>query len=303
MKKYKMVFCGTGMIGAGLAANAIIHDMDVTLYDVVTPEKIRENIIKIYRILEKAGAVSKNLLEKFEHVKISTDLKEAVQNADFVQECVPEKIELKRSIYRTIQESAGEQCIICSSTSAIMPSILSEGALYPKSIIVGHPYNPSYLLPLIEVCGPQAEEQTLQKAVQIYEAIGKKAIICRKEIKGFIVNRLSWGAMNAAIESVVGGICSVEDMDNAIMYGPGMRMAVTGQLLTISLGIQGGFRERSAKYGHEPNPDDLIIAEGVDRQIANRPEEIGNTVETVEAWRDKMLAEILEIYKKYHLIA
>ena len=90
------------------------------------------------------------------------------------------------------------------------------------------------------------------------------------------------------------GVCSVEDMDKAIMYGPGMRMAVTGQILTLSLGVQGGLRAVAAKYGKEPSESDLVCADGVDEEIANRPEEWGNTVEGVEKFRDKMFAEILK---------
>lgn len=90
------------------------------------------------------------------------------------------------------------------------------------------------------------------------------------------------------------GVCSVEDMDKAIMYGPGMRMAVTGQILTLSLGVQGGLRAVAAKYGKEPSESDLVCADGVDEEIANRPEKWGNTVEGVEKFRDKMFAEILK---------
>ena len=124
--------------------------------------------------------------------------------------------------------------------------------MYPGSIVVGHPYNPSYLLPLIEICGGEGADPTIMaKAKEIYEAMGKVPVICKKEINGFVVNRLSWAALASAKECIQEDICSVEDIDKAIMYGPGMRMAVTGQMLTMSLGVDGGFRKMAEKYGAE----------------------------------------------------
>lgn len=296
MEKVKMAFAGSGMIGAGLAVNALINGHHVAVYDVIDVEKIEQNIRKVMDIMKDAQAVSADEADAaMARASYTNDLAEAVRDAVFVQECVPERIDLKRSIYRQVQEVCGRNIVIASSTSAIMPSVLQEDALYPENIVVGHPYNPSYLLPLIEVCGGEgASEETIQKVMEIYSSMGKTPVYCRKEVEGFIVNKLSWAAMDVAKQLVLDGVCSVEDMDKAIMYGPGMRMAVTGQILTMSLGIQGGLRAAAAKYGKEPNEADCILADGVDAEIANRTEEQGNTVEAVEKYRDKMFAAILK---------
>lgn len=294
----KATFVGTGIIGAGLAANAALADFDITLYDVVPVEKIKENFKKIMDILVEAGATTQEKADKaMADAKYSTDLKEAVKGAEFVQEAIPERLQLKIDTYRQIQEVTGPDTLIASTTTAMFPSKLREGALYPDSIIVGHPYNPSYLLPLVEICaGNEPSQPVVDKAMKIYQAMNKVPILCRKEISGFVVNRMSWAALAAAKESVREGICSVEDMDKAIMYGPGMRMAVLGQLLTISLGIPGGFREEAVKYGNEPTPYDEMYAQGVDEEIANRDPEKGNTVEDVAKWRDKMFVQILKLH-------
>ena len=157
MANYKAVFIGTGMIGAGLGANALLHDFDVTLYDVVSEEQIRKNLKNIFDILVEAGMTTQAIAdEKQKTVKISTDLKEALKGgADIVQEAVPEREDLKRSIFRTVQEILGDKTIIVSTTSHYFPSILQKDALYPGNILVAHPYNPSYILPLIEICGPE----------------------------------------------------------------------------------------------------------------------------------------------------
>ena len=295
-----ITFVGTGMIGAGLAANAILADFNVTLFcrGEKKEQALRETLDKIFGILIEAGATTKDVVdEKMAKVKFCYDMAESVKDADFVQESVSERLELKHETYRIIQESAGKDVVICSSTSALFPSALSEGALYPGNILVGHPYNPSYLLPLIEICGgPTGSEEAIEKAKEVYTAMGKVPLLCRKEITGFIVNRMSWAALAAATESVVQGVCSVEDMDKAIMFGPGMRMAVTGQLLTISLGVDGGFREMDHKYGRETNPDSLVIADGIDEWLPKRPKETGNTPEEIALWRDKMFVQILKLH-------
>lgn len=296
MSKVKAVFCGTGMIGAGLAANAIINDFDVTLYDVVEEAQIMKNINTVMDIMVDAGAETKEEAEKkLSRVKVCTDLAEAVKGADFVQECAPENLELKKKIYRQIQEVAGEKCIIASSTSGLFPSKLIEDALYPDRIVVGHPFNPSYLLPMVEICGPHAPQETIDEAKKIYEAMGKVAIVCRKESKGYIANKINWAIMDAASAGVREGLCSVEEMDKAIMFGPGMRTAVTGQLLTLSLGVDGGYRNYAQKYGLPADEFYEVLAEGVDAEIAARSPEKGQDVASVEKWRDKMFVEILKL--------
>lgn len=300
----KFTFVGTGMIGGGLAVNAALAGNDVTLYDVMETEKVQANIKGILDILVEAGATEQEKADAaFAAMKFTQDLGEAVKGADFIQECVPERLELKKSTYRQIQEIVGDSAVIASSTSGMFPSALSEGALYPQNIVVGHPYNPSYLLPLIEVCGPQASEETISKAMEAYKAMGKEPVLCRKEVNGFIVNNLSWAVMGGAMQAVDNGVCTVEDVDKALMYGPGMRMAITGQLLTMSLGVPGGFRQMSAKYkGDEADPEkvrvEFLVADGVDEEIANRPAFMGNTVEDIIKFRDKTIADILKLYKK-----
>ena len=280
--KYHITLVGSGMIGAGLAVNALMNGHPTIIYDVIDLEKVKKTVQDVLDIMVEAGAITG-----------------AVEKADFVQECVPERIELKQSIYRQIQEKRGDKVVICSSTSAIMPSVLQKDMLYPKKILVGHPYNPSYLLPLIEVCGgPDADQEVVELVMNIYRSMGKEPIYCKKETEGFIVNKLSWAAMDAAKKVVLDGVCSVEDIDKAIIYGPGMRMAVTGQIMTMSLGVQGGLKAAAAKYGKEPNEADVILGDGVDAEIAARPKEFGNTVEDVIKFRDKIFAVILKEYGK-----
>ena len=296
-KTYKIAFVGVGMIGAGLAANAMMNGHKVMLYDIRDLEAIRKQVEMVIAVMVRAGALTEDAgKEALKNAGYTSELKEAVEGADLVQECLPERLELKQSVYASIQEITGPDTIIASSTSSLFPTKLQEGAKYPGSILVAHPYNPSHLIPLIEVCGgEQTDAECIKRTMEIYKAIGKVPIECKKEIEGFLVNRISWAVMHGAQEAVKEGLCSVEDIDKAIMFGPGMRMAVTGQLLTISLGTEGGFRAVAQKYGKEPTPEDEMYAQGVEAEIANRPEELGNTIPGVCEFRDHMFVEMLKL--------
>lgn len=299
MAKYRISFVGTGMIGGGLAVNALLAGQSVILYDVAPLDKVKAGIQNIMDIMVEAGATTKEAADAaMAAAEFTNDLAEAAKGADFVQECIPERTELKQSTYRTIQEVAGAHPVIASSTSTFFPTVLQEGALYPDRILVGHPYNPSYLLPLMEICGgEQTSEEAKQIAMDVYTAMKKVPLMCLKESNGFIVNRVSWAARDMAQKiAIEEGVCTVEDMDKAIIYGPGLRMAVTGQLLTMSLGVQGGYREYEKKYQGvaEASPEFLQLADGIDAYIANRKPEEGQTVEDIIKYRDKMFATILK---------
>lgn len=291
----KVTFVGVGIIGAGLAANALLGGLDVFLYDIAD---VRQNLKDVLDKLAKVGVCTpEEAIKAYERVTYTADLREAVRGAGFVQECIAENLEIKKEMYRQIQEVVGNQAVIASSTSMLLPTELQKDALYPECILVGHPYNPSYLLPLIEICGgEQTDRENIALAVEYYKVMGKKPIVCRKEKFGLIVNMVSWAAMDAAKKAILDGVCTVEEMDQAIMYGPGMRMAITGQILTMSLGVKGGMRAMGSKYG-KANPEDLILADGLDEELANRPEELGQDNESIADFRDKVIAVILKEQK------
>ena len=298
MSEKKIAFAGAGMIGVGLAVNAMLKGYVTAIHYVRDLQVARERVEHIMNIMVNAGAASQQEADEALKLAIYTnDLKEAVENAILVEECLPERLEIKQALYKEIQEIVGDKILICSATSGIFPTKLQNGALFPEKIMVAHPYNPSYLLPLMELCGGEkTSAESVTEAKKIWEDIGKVPIICKKESEGFLVNKLSWSCMHAAQEAVKEGLCSVEDIDKAIIFGPGMRMAVTGQLLTISLGCKGGFLELAKKYGKPATPEDHMYAEGVDEEIANRKPEQGNTVESVCEWRDHMFAQILKLH-------
>lgn len=297
-----ITFIGAGMIGAGLAVNAVMHGENVTVMDQRPYEEIAPGFQNIFRIfIENNVCTESEAKEYLERIVFTTELEIAVKEAELIQESIVENVEAKRALYKNIQEicgGRGKQPVIASSTSLLFSSALSEEALYPEKILVGHPYNPSYLMPIMEICGgDNASEETIQEIRHIYETWGKAPVICRKEVKGFIANELNQTMTRMCRDQVVQGICTAEDMDKAIMYGPGLRMAILGQLMTTSLGVEGGFRNMCAKYNLPPNPDYDLLGEQMDEVFVNRSREEGNTPQEVIAYRDKMLIEILRLKK------
>jgi len=297
MEKKKVAFIGSGIIGSGLAVNALLHGYPVTLQTRSQVEKMKNRVAHILELF-----VANNVITQAEaddaaaRAVYTTSIEEAVTDAFFIQESGPENVETKIALYEEMEKYIADDTLIGSSTTAFMPTDLQKNAKVPGRILVGHPYHPSYLLPLVEICGgEQTTQESIQTAKEFYESIGKVALVSKKEASGYIVNRVNWAAYKEACKTVSDGFCSVEDIDKAIMYGPGMRMAITGQLLTISLGIEGGIRGSAAKYGNDLSAEDEAIAQGVDDEIANRPAEIGNTVEGVADFRDKVIIEILRL--------
>jgi carnitine 3-dehydrogenase len=298
MEKRKVAFVGSGLIGSGLAVNAILHGYQATLQTRSQMEKMKSRVAHILEIFVANDVISQEEADRAAALAAyTTSIDEAVEDAFFVQESGPENIEIKQQLYAQIEAAASDDTIIASSTTAFMPTDLQKYAQIPGRILVGHPYHPSYLLPLVEICGgAQTSAGAIEQSTVFYESIGKLALISKKEASGYIVNRVNWAALTEARKTVEEGFCSVEDIDKAIMFGPGMRMAITGQLLSISLGIEGGMRASAAKYGGgEMSPLDELIADGIDAEIANRPNALGSTEDGVADFRDKVIIEILRL--------
>lgn len=298
----RIAVVGFGMIGSGLAANALMHGCDVSVYDLLACQRgsfdgLRERMRSIFQVFIDNGVCSPDEAEEYiARLHFSDQLADAVRGAALVQECVPERLEDKHAVYRQIQEVCGDSAIIASSTSGLFPSDLAEGALCPGNIIVAHPFNPSYLLPLVELCGGKyTAPGIIDRAKAIYESWGKVCVVCQKEVKGFVANRINWACMDVCKEQIWGGVCSAEDMDKAIMFGPGLRMAMIGQTLATSLGVEGGFSKFNEKYGHPHDPRFDILAAGVDEILQHHTEEQGRDPDSANAYLNRLLIEVLRL--------
>lgn len=299
MEKGKLAFVGCGVIGSGLAVNALLSGFQVALYDTCEPEVIKGSISRILKIFVENNAYTREQAEAAAgRATYTQNLASALDGAIFVQESIIERLEIKQAMYRHIQTLAGDKIIIGSSASNLVPTQLQEGALYPDRIVLGHPYNPSYLIPLVEIVkGAQTSQETVDFTKEVYTAMGKVAPVALKETPSFIAQGLNGQLLLSAIKLVTDGVATAEDVDNALMYGPGMRLPIAGQLLSIGLGVKdGGWRALAQKYmGTDAPQDYLLVADQVDIEMAHRPAALGNDVDSILKYRDKALIETLRM--------
>jgi carnitine 3-dehydrogenase len=241
---------GGGVIGAGWAARFALAGYDVWLFD-PDPEAGR----KVAAVLDNARRAQRRLLgallPREGTVTIATTLADAVAQADFIQESLPEIETLKQRVLREIEAAARPDVVIGSSTSGLLPTQLQSVMARPDRFVVGHPFNPVYLLPLVEVCGGAATTQaTRDIATALYTACGMQPLQVRVEIDGFIADRLLEALWREALWLVNDGVATTAEIDDAIRYGAGLRWSFMGTFLTYRLaGGEAGMRHFLAQFG------------------------------------------------------
>ena len=246
----KCAAIGGGVIGAGWVARLLLNGHDVAVYD-PAPEAARAvgemvaNAERAYRRMTLAPLGNRGVL------RFAASIADAVEGAGFIQESAPERVDLKQAILNEIDAHATADALVCSSTSGLLPSALQAGMRHPDRFTVGHPFNPVYLLPLVEVCGgARTSAQTIARAVSFYASIGMKPLHVRKEIDGFIADRLLEALWREALWLVNDGVATTEEIDDAIRYGAGLRWSFMGTFLIYRLaGGEAGMRHFMAQFG------------------------------------------------------
>ncbi len=242
----KAAIIGGGVIGGGWAARFLLNGWDVTVFD-PDPEAER----KIGEVLANARrslpALSDVTLPKEGTLRFAAAIAEAVKDADWIQESVPERLDLKHKTFASIQEACREDALIGSSTSGFKPSELQQGAARPDQIFVAHPFNPVYLLPLIELVG---DAGVTARAAAVLEALGMKPLIVRKEIDAHIADRFLEAVWREALWLIKDGIATTEEIDDAIRFGFGLRWAQMGLFETYRIaGGEAGMKHFIEQFG------------------------------------------------------
>lgn len=241
---------GGGVIGGGWAARFLLNGWDVRVFDPdpQAERKIGEVLANARRSLPGLSDVP---LPPEGKLSFHTDLGEAVAGVAWIQESVPERLDLKLKVYRSIQEACDPQAILGSSTSGFKPSELQEGALRPGQIVVTHPFNPVYLLPLIElVTTPENSPEMIERAVEIMRGLGQFPLHVRKEIDAHIADRFLEAVWREALWLVKDGIATTEEIDEAIRMGFGIRWAQMGLFETYRVaGGEAGMKHFMAQFG------------------------------------------------------
>lgn len=247
-------------------------------------------------------------------IRYTTSIEEAVRDAQFIQESSSEHYEVKWELVRAIEAAAAPDAIIASSTSGLLVSEIAKDAEHPERFCGGHPYNPPHLIPLVEITkGDRTSEETVACAKGFYARVGMEPVVLQKEALGFICNRLQMALYREVANLVLSGVCTIEDADKAVTFGPGIRWGIMGPSLVFELG--GGKGGVSGLMNHLDESISLWLAdmadwksfprefaqvaqEGVDAELAARPAEIGNTPESLASYRDHMLIELLKLHGK-----
>jgi len=224
---------GTGVIGASWAAHFLAHGMDVTATDPApgAEERLRADVAAHWPVLQPVEGASP------ERLTFTSDPAAAVADADFVQENGPEREDVKNALYAALDEAARPDVVLASSSSGMLPTVIARGAArHPERVLVGHPFNPPHLIPLVEVVpGERTSQEAVEAATAFYAAVGKRPIRLRQELPGHVANRLQAALWQEAYSLVERGVATVADIDAAIANGPGLRWAVLGPFLNQHL--------------------------------------------------------------------
>jgi len=227
---------GTGVIGASWAAQYLARGLDVIATDPApnAEDNLRKYVDEAWEQLEQIGLSPGASRDRLSFTK---DSKQALAKADLVQENGPERPDFKIKLFADMDEVTPVDSLIASSSSGITPSVMQSACKHPERVIVGHPFNPPHIIPLVEVVGgTKTSPDAIQQALRFYASIGKKPIHLRKELPGHVANRLQAALYREVLHLIQQGVLSVEESDTAVSYGPGLRWGVMGQSLQWHLG-------------------------------------------------------------------
>lgn len=298
---------GSGLIGQGWAALFALNGYEVAMQD-LSEEKLAEAVERVrghVDFLVQAG-LGGSAVEAMSRIETTTELSEALGDADFVQESVYESYDVKKPLYGEMDRIAPAEVIFASSTSGLLMTEVQKAMnVHPERGIVAHPWNPAHLVPLVELCpGELTSKETVDRTYALMEDIGKVPVVLKKEAQGFIANRLSAALWREALDLVDKGVASVEDVDKAVKAGPGIRWAIMGPYLTYHLGGgKGGIEylmrhigtskaawlETMAKWTVTPESVIEKAIEGVEEMVGDR------SLKELEGWRDRYLIALYKL--------
>ena len=303
---------GTGVIGASWAALYLARGLNVTATDPApnAEANLRKYIDAAWKDLTVVG-LSPNASR--DHLKFTTDMKQALRDADLVQENGPERKDFKIKLFADMDAATPPDSIIASSSSGLTMSVMQSACKHPERCVIGHPFNPPHVVPLVEVvAGEKTSPETVQRAIAFYASIGKKPIHVRKEVVGHVANRLQAALYREVVYLIEQGVLDVADSDAAVCWGPGLRWGLMGPNLLFHLGGGPGgihhfmeqftgplstwWKDLGTITEFSPQVKQTII-DGVQKEAGNR------SIEELERERDTMLLELLATRAKDEAVA
>ena len=298
----RVALIGAGLIGAGWAARFAVNGIDVRIHDPdprapARVDEVMEDAKRAYARLTLAPPVPPGRIE------FAADVPDVVSGADFIQESAPEREDVKCSLLAAVSRAASPGTVIASSTSGLLPSRLQADCTAPERVLVGHPFNPVYLLPLVEVVGGEGTSTgTRERAAAVYRSVGMHPLMLDAEIDAFVADRLLEAVWREALHLVNDGVATADQIDAAIAFGPGLRWSVMGTFLLYRLaGGEAGMSHFLEQFGptlelpwtHLEGPEltgELIarVAEQSDSQAA------GRSIRELTRLRDDCLVSVMQ---------
>jgi 3-hydroxyacyl-CoA dehydrogenase len=304
----RVAIIGTGVIGASWTALFLAKGLDVIATDVApnAESSLKRFVEAAWPALDRLGLTPGASQSR---LSFTADLPAAVAAADFVQENGPERIDFKKKLYRQLDELLPADVIIASSSSGLtMSEIQSECRLHPERCVIGHPFNPPHLVPLVEIVGgAKTSEATVQRASEFYTGLGKQAVHVRKEVPGHVANRLQAALAREVYYLVAEGVVSAADVDTALCWGPGMRWGIMGNMMLNHLGGgQGGIEHFFQQFTGPMTAwwkvlGQPVLTPEVQKTLVDSVHaEVGSrSIAELEAQRDEVLLGLLELRRKY----
>ena len=298
---------GAGVIGAGWAARCLARGLDVIATDpgANAEAKMRASIDNAWPALSDIGLAPGADRSR---LVFTAELEVVCTAAEFVQEHPPDNEDLTRELHTYIDAATAPQIVIASSSSGLLPTRIQADCLHPERVLIGHPFNPVYLLPLVEVVGGgHTNDHSVQQATAFYKSLGMHTLHVRKEIDGYISDRLQEALWREALHMVNDGVATTEEIDAAIAYGPGLRWAFMGTCLTFHLaGGESGMRHMLEHFGPTLElPWTRLKAPELTPQLIDRmvdgtqAQAAGRSIQELERLRDQCLIDMMRALQKH----
>ncbi len=303
----KIAVIGTGVIGAGWIIRILAHNKKVIAYDKNSrlEKKLISEIKRVWPSIKKLFNNKKLNLKNFKYV---TSIEEAVKEADFIQECATEDYKIKTKLMNIIGKFSKHDAIISSSSSGLLPTMIYSKCKNPHRTMIAHPFNPVYMCPGVEIVpGKKTKKKFLNKANKFYKSISMNPIMIKKELPGYLSDRLQEALWREALHIVNEGYASTKELDRAIEDGPGLRWSLMGTFLTFHLaGGKGGMKHMLEQFGPALKlPWTKLKAPTLSKKLSTRviagtkQQARGKSVEQLSKIRDEYLVNLLKLRKKY----
>ena len=303
----KIAIIGTGVIGAGWTIRLLAKNKVVNVYD--------PNISQLNFLKNEIRRVSKSVLRFYKTNKLNINnlyfnnsIKDAVKDADLIQENAPENINIKKKIVKEISKWAKPNAIIASSSSGLLPTKIQQSCKLPERFLIAHPFNPVYLLPLVElVKGKKTKINFIKKSKIFYQSIDMYPLILKKEVEGYLSDRLQESMWRESLHILNEDLASSDDLDKAIIHGPGLRWALMGNFLTFHLaGGKLGMKHTLEQFGPTLKiPWTKLKAPNLTKKLSNKiiretkKQSKGTSIKELTTMRDNFIVDLLKLKNKY----